>query len=162
MFRPALLEAHPRLQWFWTPYTQQATLVVRTATSEPITPGGCWGAGIGATADARIASGASASLPPHAIAAANTSCVDVSFKALTNSLSHYKARALYTEMEMFVPLEHLPSAIADFRAFQVFHWWSNVWRDSAPLSSTHCVLISVVNTPCSCCRTRSRIATTPT
>ncbi len=136
---PTLLDAHPRLQWYWTPYTSLATLVVRTATSEPITPGGCWGAGTGAlTADALIAKGASASLPPHATAAANTSCVDVSFKALTDSLSHYRARALYTEMEMFVPLDHLPSAIADFRAFQVCDVVKSLARLGASLVDALC------------------------
>jgi hypothetical protein len=160
---PALLDAHPRLQWYWTPYTPQATLVVRTATSEPITPGGCWGAGTDAltTSAALIAKGASATLPPHATAATNTSCVDVSFKALTDSLSHYRARALYTEMEMFVPLDHLPSAIADFRAFQVCDVLNSLARLGASLvNALSAHLRGVLDL--FCCRTRSRIATTPT
>lgn len=96
---PLLMQQHPRLQWYWTPYTSQATLVLRSPTTEPITPGGCW-------ESARMAA-------PN-----GTSCVDLSYKTLTDSRDHYYARPLYTEMEMFVPADRIYDAIADFRAYQ--------------------------------------------
>lgn len=37
---PTLMEAHPRLQWYYTPYTNDATLLLRDATNEDIS--GCW------------------------------------------------------------------------------------------------------------------------
>jgi len=97
---PHLLAENPRLQWFWTPYTPNATLVLRTPTDAPIT--GCWDQALD------LETGLSA----------GTSCVDVSYKTMTGSRDHYFTRSLYTEMEMFVPSEELPHAISDFRSFQ--------------------------------------------
>jgi hypothetical protein len=47
--------------------------------------------------------------------------VDVSYKALTGSLTHYAARALYTEMEMFIPIEHALPAIQEWRCVHYYY-----------------------------------------
>jgi len=102
---PDQMAKYERLQWFWTPYDEQsATLVTREITDEPIT--GCW--------DAVSKSGD----PEAVLDATRGPCVDVSYKAMCGSAAHYAARNLYTEMEMFIPTEHISAAIADFRAFQ--------------------------------------------
>jgi len=107
---PSLMEKYERLQWFWLPPDEQyATLVTREVTQEPITPGGCWGEDVPPT---QIGD-------PEAIQGVRSSpCVDVSYKTMCGSPSHYAARNLYTEMEMFIPVEHTANAIADFRKFQ--------------------------------------------
>jgi hypothetical protein len=99
---PVLLQQYERLQWYFTPYTTSATLVLREETSEPISPiptsddpGGCW----------------------SSQAEAQKDCTDVSYKAMTDSLSGYESRTIYTEMEMFIPVEHTEAAILDFLAF---------------------------------------------
>lgn len=112
---PSLLQEHPRLQWFWTPYTPNATLVLRTPTQDPIT--GCWddpsneASRLAADHQGKLWAGAGG-------VAAGSSCVDVSYKTLTGSRAHYMTRSLYTEMEMFVPADSVGDAIADFRSFQ--------------------------------------------
>lgn len=112
---PSLMAAHERLQWFWLPYdVDHAQLVIREVTDEPITPGGCWNTEthfgepsqffekFGITSNTTSAS----------------SCVDVSYKALCGSQEHYLRRSLYTEMEMFVPIDKVIDAIKEFREFQ--------------------------------------------
>eukprot|EP00928_Gymnodinium_smaydae_P046542 TRINITY_DN31009_c0_g1_i1.p1 TRINITY_DN31009_c0_g1~~TRINITY_DN31009_c0_g1_i1.p1 ORF type:complete len:477 (+),score=59.98 TRINITY_DN31009_c0_g1_i1:43-1431(+) len=110
---PAAMEKYERLQWFWLPPDEErATLVAREVVDEPITPGGCWE---GNLRNYHLAQPARMFGLPEANA---TTCVDVSYKALCDSAAHYKARKLYTEMEMFVPAEDVIAAINQFRAFQ--------------------------------------------
>jgi len=45
---------------------------------------------------------------------ANTTCVDVSYKALVDSYDHYVERTLYTEMEMFVSVEFVLPLLSDW------------------------------------------------
>jgi hypothetical protein len=99
---PVLLEQYERLQWYFTPYTTAATLLLREESSGPISPaptqddpGGCWGHQPGASTD----------------------CTDLSYKAMTDSLSGYESRTIYTEMEMFIPVEHTEAAVLDFMAY---------------------------------------------
>ena len=98
---PELLEEYERLQWSWIPYTDNATVVIREDVEweAPIEPsgsdGGCW----------------SESQPT------DPSCTDVSYKTLTDSKRHYEQRSLYTEMEMFIPVENSIDAVRDFIAF---------------------------------------------
>lgn len=101
LIRTGLMKQYERLQWFWNPYTQDATLVTRVETTKKIT--GCW------TSDAPDLEFPSVK--------AGSSCVDVAYKvkpspqapvgpnrppqALCGSREHYHERNLYTEMEMF-------------------------------------------------------------
>lgn len=111
---PALLEKHDRLQWHMLPYTDydspaSAAMVVREEVpfSTPITPpgpeGGCWGNN------------------------KTNPCTDLSYKTLTDNLEHYNARTLYTEMEMFVPLDVHIEAIKEFVA----------WMETDEVKSQH-------------------------
>jgi len=96
---PQLLIQHPRLQWSWTPYTDNATVVIRTDVpwSTPISPSGdsdntgCWVTG-----------------------AMPNPCTDISYKTLTDSAYHYAKRTKYTEMEMFIPVELSVEAVRAF------------------------------------------------
>lgn len=99
---PSLLSQHPRLQWSWTPYTDNATVVIRTDVpwDTPISPAadrentGCWVEG---------------SMP--------NPCTDLSYKTLTDSAYHYAKRTIYTEMEMFVPEQRSVEAVRAFIAW---------------------------------------------
>lgn len=94
---PSLMNSYERLQWSWTPYTDSATLILREGVdiSTPITPeGGCW-----------------------STTASTANCTDVSYKALTDSEARYNAREIYTEMEMFIPIEYHIDAVNDYIAF---------------------------------------------
>eukprot|EP00602_Paraphysomonas_sp_CaronLab_P004792 CAMPEP_0185021352 /NCGR_PEP_ID=MMETSP1103-20130426/4039_1 /TAXON_ID=36769 /ORGANISM="Paraphysomonas bandaiensis, Strain Caron Lab Isolate" /LENGTH=441 /DNA_ID=CAMNT_0027552829 /DNA_START=32 /DNA_END=1357 /DNA_ORIENTATION=- len=98
---PDLLNTYDRLQWWFTPYTSDATLLTREVTTDSISPAaggqaGCW-----------------SSLPTAA-----SECVDVSYKTMVDSIDHYEDRDLYTEMEMFIPVEYTQAAVLDFIAFQ--------------------------------------------
>ena len=94
----ALCEAYERLQWSFVPYSGVVNVVVREVTDEvPIDGAGCWDPPTGPDPN---------------------SCVDVSYKTLVDSLDHYDNRTLYTEMEMFIPVEDVLPAVADFVAFQ--------------------------------------------
>lgn len=107
---PSLMEQYERLQWYWTPPNdQQATLVTREVTEEAITQGGCWGESLETFAGGD---------PEAIVGAGKGPCVDVSYKAMCGSSSQYARRRLYTEMEMFIPAEHVSAAISDFRDFQ--------------------------------------------
>lgn len=94
---PSLLIKYPRLQWSWLPYTDIATVVIREnvpweTAIEPTGPdGGCWSESL-----------------------STSNCTDVSYKTLTDSLYHYDKRSLYTEMEMFIPIEDTTDAVNDF------------------------------------------------
>jgi L-gulonolactone oxidase len=109
---PQMLEAHPRLQWNWTPYTDKSTVTLRddvpwntplspAPTTENGTDGGCW----------------------STTQATTPLCVDVSHKTLTDSWTGYQSRTLYTEMEMFIPVELVPDAVKDFQS------WTETVRD---------------------------------
>jgi len=97
---PVLIDKYDRLQWYYTTYTQNATLLLRLETDEPITTG-CWPSNI------------------HSSISNNdndiTSCVDVSYKAMT---SPHDDSVKYTEMEYFVPVAFSMSAIQEFISFQ--------------------------------------------
>ena len=98
---PSMMQRHPRLQWSWIMYTDNATVLVRddVAWDTPIDPpgpdGGCW----------------SDSQPT------SPQCTDLSYKTLTDSEAHYEARSLYTEMEMFIPAELAMDAVRDFNTW---------------------------------------------
>jgi L-gulonolactone oxidase len=94
----ALMATHPRVQWYFTPYTDNATILVRDETSDPITPGGCW------------------DRPKNASGRASA-CVDASYKALVDSRAAYGRRELYTEMEMFVAAADAGPVLDEFRAY---------------------------------------------
>ncbi len=101
---PSLHARFERLQWYWTPLTSEATLLVR----EPVPPDtpitGCWterGARAAALGGRR----------------ARASCVDWSYKALSHPSAFDYTRALYTEMEMFVPTAQDLALVAELRAF---------------------------------------------
>jgi len=109
---PSLMDQYERLQWYWTPPNDQAaTLVTRELTKEPISAGGCWG-------ESSDMLDAPAGDPEAILHSRRGPCVDVSYKAMCGSRSHYAARTLYTEMEMFIPAENVYDAISDFRDFQ--------------------------------------------
>lgn len=97
----SMLSETDRLQWSFTPYTDEASVIFREKVplSTPIYPagpdGGCWSE----TQDT------------------SERCVDISYKALTDSESHYENRTLYTEMEMFIRREDTMNALADYIAY---------------------------------------------
>ena len=90
-----------RLQWSFTPYTDDASVIFRTqvALSTPIYPsgpdGGCW----------------------SETQSTSEKCIDISYKAMTDSELHYQDRTLYTEMEMFIRREDTMSALADYMVY---------------------------------------------
>ena len=98
-----LLAKYDRLQWSFTPYTDDATVLIRESvpSSTDIYPpgpdGGCW-------SETQSISG-------------EEGCTDVSFKTLTDSYVHYEQRSLYTEMEMFIRIEDSVQALRDYIAF---------------------------------------------
>lgn len=96
---PRLNEQYERLQWYYTPYTTNATLLLRIPAplDAPIIP--CWPGDVERSQQS----------------GANVTCLDWSFKALCHEADD---AVLYTEMEYFVAKEHAPSLVADFRAFQ--------------------------------------------
>eukprot|EP00054_Salpingoeca_dolichothecata_P013767 m.77002 g.77002 ORF g.77002 m.77002 type:complete len:434 (+) comp20646_c0_seq1:93-1394(+) len=96
---PNLTKTYERLQWYWTPYTQDATLLLRVPTTKPIT--GCWNGSL--------------STDSENIYGPTSSCVDVSYKALCHQTDDL---TLYTEMEYFVNVSHAANLVADFRTFQ--------------------------------------------
>ena len=105
-----LLQTYPRLQWYYFPFSESspnATLLIREETTDPIT--GCWD-----PSSPKKDSSTNSTLPGKIV----SSCVDVSYKALTGSRDHYKSRNLYTEMEMFVPIERSLDAVKEFRTLQ--------------------------------------------
>jgi hypothetical protein len=92
---PKLTEKYERLQWSFEPYKESSgSLIIReeVAYDSPILPeGGCWSELL------------------------NTNdCTDWSYKALTDSYTHYMERDLYTEMEMFIPVENTLPAVVDY------------------------------------------------
>lgn len=91
---PQLMADHPRLQWSYAP--PNATVLIRDDVpwDTPVSPsnGGCWSPTLGGDEE----------------------CVDVVYKALTDSWEHYNSRALYTEMEMFIPAKLSADAVREF------------------------------------------------
>ncbi len=104
---PALRQQYDRLQWYWTPYTTNATLLLRVNTTAAITTG-CW-SGLSTAPVTRPPLGWP-SWPPGTAA-----CVDVSYRTMTRDGDD---ATLYTEMEMMVPAEKDIDIITDFIAFQ--------------------------------------------
>uniref|UniRef100_A0A0G4HWV1 FAD-binding PCMH-type domain-containing protein n=1 Tax=Chromera velia CCMP2878 TaxID=1169474 RepID=A0A0G4HWV1_9ALVE len=104
---PNLMSQYKRLQWSFTPFSDNATVLVRedvpwdTPIDPPGPDGGCW----------------SKTQPTR------PTCTDLSYKTLTDSQQQYKSRKLYTEMEMFVPVEDSRKAIEDYVA------WIDTVRD---------------------------------
>lgn len=96
---PALYEQYDRMQWYWTPYTNNATLLLRIPVpiDTPIVP--CWPGDVERSLRT----------------SRNVTCVDWSFKALCHEADD---ATLYTEMEYFVNVSHGAAIVADFRAFQ--------------------------------------------
>lgn len=113
-----LLSQYDRLQWSFTPYTDEASVIYReevpmdTEMYPPSPDGGCW-------SDSQSTS---------------DRCVDLSYKALTDSESHYEARSLYTEMEMFIPYEYTMEAVEAYRA----------WMDSVKDQHDPSIAVSVM------------------
>jgi len=87
-----LYNKYDRMQWGFVPYADPpiATMMLREPTDDEITEGGCWEPAV------------STKIQP---------CVDVSYKTLVDSLERYDNRTIYTEIEMFVPVEHIVEAI---------------------------------------------------
>jgi len=102
---PKVMAKHERVQWFWFPYTgKNATLLIRDATDEPLTKGGCW-----------KKPKFEPTVHEETGGTITSQCVDISYKALCDSKIAYHKRTLYTEMEMFIPTEYTSSAIQMFR-----------------------------------------------
>jgi len=103
---PRILERHERTQWFYFPYSpSNATLLIRTEVSaaEKAQRPGCWQLPR-AVQPPR--------LHPESGGMVVSDCVDVAYKALSDSRPAYQNRKLYTEMEMFVPVEKSAAAVA--------------------------------------------------
>ncbi len=100
---PRLNAEYERLQWYYTPFTDNATLLLRVPVplDTPIEP--CWP---GDWEQALAGGGGGGN---------NVTCVDWSFKALCHEADD---AILYTEMEYFVERQHAAALAADFRAFQ--------------------------------------------
>ena len=96
---PRLKQQYDRLQWYWTPYTNNATLLLRTPApiDAEIVP--CWPGDV----DISMETGG------------NVTCLDWSFKALCHEADD---AVLYTEMEMFVDQKHCAALVSDFQAYQ--------------------------------------------
>jgi hypothetical protein len=96
---PILKAQYQRLQWYYTPYTNNATLLLRIPVDVETPIINCWPGDV----DKSISSNT------------NVTCVDWSFKALCHEADD---AVLFTEMEYFVDAKHANALVADFRAFQ--------------------------------------------
>ena len=96
---PALYQRYDRLQWYWTPYTTDATLLLRIPVplDTPVT--GCWPGDVQRSQKT----------------GGNVTCIDWSFKTLCHEADD---ATLYTEMEYFVPQDNATAFVQDFRAYQ--------------------------------------------
>lgn len=96
---PSLHERYDRLQWYYTPYSEMATLLLRwpVPVDTDIVP--CWPGDV--EESARIGE--------------NISCTDWSFKALCHEADD---AVLYTEMEMFVDRKDCLALVNDFQKYQ--------------------------------------------
>lgn len=109
---------------YYTPYTDDATLLLRTAVplSTEIIP--CWPA-------------------THPLLAghlrSNETCIDWSFKALAHESAYDSTRALYTEQEMFVDVASEPALMQDFLKYQ-----ASVRKESQCANATDCSLFTGV------------------
>ena len=99
---PRLNTQYERLQWYYTPYTNNATLLLREPVplDAPIVP--CWPGDVEKALGMSLDSG-------------NLTCTDWSFKALCHEADD---SVLYTEIEYFVDVEYAPSLARDFRVYQ--------------------------------------------
>ena len=109
-----LYAQYPRFQWSYVPHTSIATVMLRELVQWS-TPGpGCWGEdAFSLDAESRLFTGEGRRRRAPDVEG-NTTCVDVSYKALVDSYDHYVERALYTEMEMFVSVEFVLPLLADW------------------------------------------------
>jgi FAD/FMN-containing dehydrogenase len=91
---PSLNERYERLQWYWTPFTTSATLLLREAVPSSTPVDTCWptGENVRASSSRTEPSGGG-----------NVTCLDWSFKALCHPSAYDEQRALYTEMEVCDP-----------------------------------------------------------
>eukprot|EP00450_Noctiluca_scintillans_P006493 CAMPEP_0194494894 /NCGR_PEP_ID=MMETSP0253-20130528/12655_1 /TAXON_ID=2966 /ORGANISM="Noctiluca scintillans" /LENGTH=472 /DNA_ID=CAMNT_0039336071 /DNA_START=34 /DNA_END=1452 /DNA_ORIENTATION=- len=96
---PALNQQYERLQWYWTPYTVHATLLLRIPVPIDTDVTGCWPGDVQRSQELGI----------------NVTCIDWSFKTLCHEADD---ATKYTEMEYFVPRENATAFVQDFRAFQ--------------------------------------------
>lgn len=103
-----LYAKYERMQWSWVPYSHQASLMVREVVSDEVPITGCWDT-------SATNQSASEGIPSFLTA---STCVDVSYKTLVDSNEAYGERTLYTEMEMFIPVEHTVAAVRDLLAWQ--------------------------------------------
>jgi L-gulonolactone oxidase len=90
----AWVARYERFQWSFVPYTNTASVILREEVPFDTPVDDCW------------------------VSPTPTVCTDVSYKTLVDSLPAYENRTLYTEMEMFVPVEHAVAAVTDFIEYQ--------------------------------------------
>jgi hypothetical protein len=122
-----LYNKYDRFQWNFIPYSNVAGVIIRENTDDPITGCGSWAVtedNDDGNAVMKAHHHHDAEFHPHHISSSsggsndNTSCVDVSYKTMVETLDAYNARTLYTEMEMFIPVEYTVAAVTDFLAYQ--------------------------------------------
>jgi FAD/FMN-containing dehydrogenase len=96
---PKLNEQYDRLQWYWTPFTNNATLLLRSIVPVDTEIVPCWPGAV----EKSINTGS------------NVTCTDWSFKALCHEADD---AVLYTEMEMFVDRKYCMNLVTDFQKYQ--------------------------------------------
>eukprot|EP01063_Lacrimia_lanifica_P001991 TRINITY_DN11033_c0_g1_i1.p1 TRINITY_DN11033_c0_g1~~TRINITY_DN11033_c0_g1_i1.p1 ORF type:complete len:461 (+),score=171.64 TRINITY_DN11033_c0_g1_i1:74-1456(+) len=112
---PALRKQYDRMQWFYTPHTKNATLLLREDAPLNATIVPCWTEP--GTPERQRATyhpvfgyvGNDGAVGP------NQTCLDWSYKALTRQEDH---KELYTEMEYFLPVDKEDVVIKEFLAYQ--------------------------------------------
>lgn len=97
---PMLYEKYERLQWYYTPFTDNATLLLRELVpiDTPIIP--CW----------------PKTLLEIRNLDSNITCIDWSFKALCHEADD---KIKYTEMEYFVDLDQADTVVKQFMEYQL-------------------------------------------
>ena len=97
---PNLYEKYDRMQWYYTPFTDNATLLLREEVpiDTPIVP--CW----------------PKTLLEIRNLDTNVTCIDWSFKALCHEADD---KIKYTEMEYFVDLDHADQVVKEFMEYQL-------------------------------------------
>jgi|EP00945_MAST-04E_sp_MAST-4E-sp1_P005862 L-gulono-1,4-lactone dehydrogenase len=98
---PRLYEQYERLQWYYTPYTDNATLLLREVVPNdtPIVP--CWPGSLEEFS--------------NLVHGQNKTCTDWSFKALCHEADD---ATKYTEMEYFVNVQDSEKLVDEFMEFQ--------------------------------------------
>jgi L-gulonolactone oxidase len=115
---------YERFQWNWIPYSNTAGVILRENTDEDITGCGSW-----VIAEDNDDENNNNMITHNndnnkeynefkVSSYDNTSCVDVSYKTMVETEAAYYERTLYTEMEMFIPVEYTVDAVNEFIAFQ--------------------------------------------